>query len=276
MTACISISMVLILIGTVVFFATMADSISRQVKENFMVEVLLEDSLTSLQTYQLQQDIEAMPYTRRVDYTSKDRASRLQAEELDINPEEFLGYSPIPASFELSLKAEYANPDSLDAYMPNLFKASGVTDVVYPNDLMGKINEYIRTASIILLAIALLLGTVSIALINSTLRLSIAQRRHTIQTMKLVGARWSFIRRPFLVQAVVLGLVAAGIAMCVLGSGIIALRNLDEEVATLISSVVVGATLVSVLVSGVLLTLICAYFSVNKHLTMSRDEAYLY
>lgn len=275
-TAVISTTMVLTLVGTIVFFATLADSLGRSVRENFTVEVLLDDSLNHQQTYVLQQFLRAQPYTRHVGYTSKDKATRLQNEALDIDPEEFLGYSPIPASFEVYLHADYADADSLARYMPALRKEKGVMDVVYPKDLMDRVNENFRRVSLVLLIVAALLGTVSLALINNTMRMSIARRKQSIQTMKLVGAKWSFIRRPFLGQALRIGIWASLLADGLLAGGMYALTTWDADIARLLSPAVTIATLGAVPAVGISLTLLCAYFSVNKHLGMTRQEAALY
>lgn len=276
LTACISTMMVLVLIGTITFFAAVADNLGRSVKENFTVEVLLEDSMSNVQAKAMQDELRSMPYAKAVSYISKEKATRSMAETFDTKPEEFIGNSPFPASFELHLKADYANSDSLNRYMPSLKKAVGVTDVIYPEDLMGQVNHNIQQVTMILLIIAALLAIISVALINNTIRLNIARRRHTIQTMKLVGAKWSFIRRPFIRRAFWMGVVASLIADGIIFAGITTLMRWDTETAVLITPVVIAVTLGVVFVCGVTLTLVSAFFSVNKHLGMSRDEAALY
>lgn len=275
-TAGISTTMVLILVGIIVFIGTMADSLGRSVKENFTVEVLLEDSLTKAETLKLQKELTAMPYTKHVTYISKEKATQSMAETFDTDPKEFIGNSPFPASFEIHLHADYADTDSLKRFMPSLKQTLGVTDVIYPEDLMSKVNKNFQQISIVLLIIAGLLAIVSIALINNTMRLNVARRRHSIQTMKLVGASWGFIRHPFIRRALWMGIVAGLLADGVIGSGIYTLMTWDQEVAALITPLVIATTLGTVLVCGVVLTLVCSFFSVNKHLHMSRDEAALY
>ncbi len=275
-TACISTTMVLILVGIIVFGGSMAGELERTLKENFTVTLLLDDEISNRQAYDLQTDLRRMPYAKHVRYISKEKATRIQAETMGSDPSEFIGYSPIPASFEVQLRAEYACNDSIETFAPNLRKASGVTDVIYPKDLVAKVNHNFRQISIVLLVIAALLAIVSLSLINNTMRLSIARRRHSIQVMKLIGARWGFIRRPFLINAMGMGLLAGILADGVIFGGIYALMSWDEGVASLISPAIIALTLGSVLLTGIVLTLVCAFFSVNRHLYMSRDEANLY
>ena len=275
-TACISTTMVLVLVGLIVFGASMADTLERTMKENFTVNVLLDDYISNADAYHLQTDLRRMPYAKHVRYISKEKATRIQAETLGSDPAEFLGSSPIPASFEIQLKADYACNDSHDHFMPELRKAGGVMDVDYPKDLMAQVNENFRQVSAVLLVIAVLLGFVSLSLINNTMRLSIARRRHSIQIMKLIGAKWSFIRRPFLGNALRMGLLASLLADGIIYSCIAALCSWEEGFAVLISPLMIGVTMGSVVVAGLLLTFVCAYFSVNRHLSMTREEAILY
>lgn len=276
LTACISTTMVLILVGTIVFLGLMVGSLERSVKENFTVQVLLEDTLSQPETFKLAEELKLMPYTKEVTYISKEEATRSMAEEYGVNPAEFIGDSPFPASFEVSLVAEYTEPDSLDLYMPRLKKAMGVMDVIYPSDLMEDVNNNIQHISMIIFFIILLLGIVSVSLINNTIRLNIAQRRQSIQTMKLVGASWGFIRRPFLQQAVVMGLIASVLADAVIVGGFYALLQWDPNLTANLTVFIMAVTLGSVLIVGVSLTLLCAFFSVNRHLAMTRAEATLY
>lgn len=274
-TSCISIALVLVLLGAVVFSVTFADALSRNMRENIPVEVLLDDSIPQSETVRLEATLRQQPYVKTVHYISKAKATAEMAEALDGSPADFLGTSPIPAEFELYLNADYANSDSLALYMPLIKQRSYVTDVVYPKDTLGDMDYALAIGSLILLGMAILMAFVSFSLINNAMRMSVYARRYTIHSMKLVGAKWSFIRRPFMWRAFCIGLVAAVLADVALSGGIYALIRLDVYVSELISPLVIGATLGSVLVCGLILTLLCAFFSVNKHLRMSGNEVFL-
>lgn len=276
LTACISTAMVLVLVGIIAFLSMMVGSIERSVKENFSVQVLLEDSVSKEATHKFYEELKAMPYTKDVTYISKEDATRSMAEDYGVNPAEFIGDSPFPPSFEVKLKAEYTSPDSLDTYIPGIKQAVGVIDVIYPEELMEDVGNNIQHISMIIFCIILLLGIVSVSLINNTMRLNIAQRRQAIQTMKLVGASWGFIRRPFLLQALGIGAIAALLADGVLASGFYLLMQWDPSNAVNITPMIMILTLLTVLIVGVALTLLCAFFSINRHLTMTRAEATLY
>lgn len=275
-TSTISTTMVLILLGAVVMFVTMAMNFSRSVRENFTVEVLLDDSISTRDLMALKNDLKRMPCTKQVNYISKEQGTREMMRDLDGGPEDFLGGSPIPAEYEVFLKAEYANKDSLARYVTALQKRPYVKEVVYPLDLMATMNHTIHIISGVLLAVAALLAFVSFSLINNTVRMSIYARRFSILTMKLVGAKWSFIRRPFMARAFWIGLIAALVADGLLLAGMQALMHMNvNNEFEVITPLVMAATLGSVLVCGLMLTLLCTFFSVNRHLRMTTDQVYL-
>ena len=275
-TACIGTTMVLLLLGTVVMFVMMANNFSHSVRENFTVEVLLDDSISARDLAALQGDLQAMPYTKQVNYISKEQGTREMMADLDGSPEDMLGASPIPAEYEVFLKAEYACPDSLARFMPALQKRPYVKEVVYPLNLIDAMNRTISVVSIVLLAVAALFVLVSFTLINNTVRMGVHARRFSIRTMKLVGAKWSFIRRPFMWRGLRIALVSALIAGGLLYAGMRELvrlnGNSDFDVVT---PEVILVTLGAVLAVSLLLTLLCTYFSVNRHLRMKDDKTFM-
>lgn len=275
-TTCISTTMVLLLLGVVVFFVSVAYNFSRSVRENFAVEVLLDDSIRSNELADLKAYLVAQPYTRTVTYISKEEGTRMLLEDLDGRPEDFLGGSPIPAEYEVMLKAPYACPDSLALFMPALTQKPYVRDVIYPIDLLAGFDQVLRTGSLILLSIAALLALISFVLINNAVRMGVYARRFSIQTMKLVGARRGFIRRPFMMQAFWTGLLSAVLAGLLLMGGIMTLADMnDNSEFEVITPGVITLTLGVVLAAGLLLTMLCTYFSVNRHLHMRHSDAYL-
>ncbi|MEG1580918.1 MAG: permease-like cell division protein FtsX [Bacteroidaceae bacterium] len=273
-TSCISTTLVLLLLGTIVFFVTIGSHLSDALRENFTVTLMLNDDIRQQEAYNLQAELREMKCNRCVGYISKDKALKEQAKAMGTDPTEFLGENPIPASFELHLNAAYANADSLSTIIPLLEKKPSVIEVNYPQALMDSVNENIRKISLTMLIIAALLMIVSFELINNTIRLSVYSHRFLIHTMKLVGARWSFIRKPFMARAFWIGIVSALLANGLIVSGIVAIVKYEPEVLKLITFDVIGITIGIVFGCGIVLTLACAYFSVNKHLRMTSDKMY--
>ena len=273
-TACISTTLMLILLGTVIFFVCFAHSFSNSLKENFTVTLMLDENTTQKQAYNIQSRLRKLPCTRSLNYVSKEKAQHVLAEELGTEQTEFLGDNPMPASFELRLKSEYANSDSLNKILPPLKSDSLIVDVTAPQNLMDSLNRNIRHISIVLLALALLLTLVSFVLISNTIRLTIYARRLMIKTMRLVGASYGFIRKPFISKAVMIGIISAFIACLVLAAGIYYLIKYDAEMQLLITWQTIALTAATVVVCGILITWLSAHISVTHYLKMSRNKIY--
>ena len=271
---CISTTMVLVLLGLLVFFVLTARNLSAYVKENLTVTVMLADSVTDNQARLMCRDMYRRCYTRNVDYISKEQAQREQTAAMGADPSEFLGFNPFSATLEVRMKSEYANRDSLRWISAELMKDSRVTDVAYQEDLMDSVNNNLRKFSVVLLALAVLLTCVSFSLINSTVKLSVYSRRFLIHTMKLVGASWGFIRRPFLRNAIGIGLLAAVLACGVLGGGAYLLYTYEPSIVAVVTWRELAITGVAVFVFGIVITTLCSCISVTKDLRMSAGDLY--
>ena len=190
-------------------------------------------------------------------------------------PSEFRGGdNPYTASIEMNVTADYACTDSLLRITRELKSLWQVADVVYQRDIVDNLNQTLRKATLVLAALAILLMIISVVLINNTVRLSVYARRQTIHTMRLVGASWGFIRWPFIKRSLGIGLVAAIIAIALLMAGVHWAEAQDSYVASIITGETIIAMVVSVLAAGLLLTLVCTWFSVGHFLRMRENEMY--
>ena len=273
-TLCISTAMVLVLLGLVVFSVQTSRNLSQWVKENLTVTVILSDDVSVNGAKLLCRDLYHRPYSRNIDYISKEQALKEQTEAMGSDPSEFLGVNPFPATLELQLHSDYANRDSLKWIAKELQKNPKITDVAYQVDLMDSVNSNLTKLNLVLLGLAVLLTFVSFSLINNTVRLSVYSRRFLIHTMKLVGASWGFIRKPFMNQALLVGVIAALIAIAVLGGLYYGLYYYEPNIITVITWRELAITAVAVLLFGIIITVACSYISVNKFLRMSAGELY--
>ena len=274
MTLCISITMVLVLLGLVVLSVLTSRNLSTWVKENLTVTVMLSDDASTNDAKRLCRNLYHRPYSKNIDYVSKDQALKEQTEAMGSDPSEFLGMNPFVATLELQLKADYANRDSLKWIVKELKKQAIVTDVAYQEDLMDRVNINLGRINILLLVLAALLTFVSFALINNTVRLSVYSRRFLIHTEKLVGASWGYIRRPFVSQAMCVGILAALLAVVVLGFCVYGLYRFEPHIMTVITWRELTITGVSVLLFGIIITAICSWISVNRFLRMTAGDLY--
>ena len=265
-TLCISTTMVLILLGMVVFSVLSA--------RNLTMTIILKDSVSVNDAHLMCRDLYHRPYSHNIDYISKEQAQREQVKELGSDPSEFLGFNPFPATLEVQLKSDYANRDSLKWIVKEMKKDERVSDISYMEDLMDKVNRNLSRVSVVLLVLAVLLTFVSFSLISNTVRLSVYARRFVIHTMKLVGASWGFIRRPFLKQAIWIGVIAAILAIMVLGACVYGLFLTQPGIEEVVTWEVLAITAGSVLLFGIVITVLCAWLAVNKFLKMTAGELY--
>jgi cell division transport system permease protein len=273
-TLCISTTMVLILLGLVVLSVLTARNLSTYVRENMAINLVLGDTISTADGSALVQQMQAQPFAREVKYISQEEALQTMTERLGADPVEFAGVNPFQAEIEIQMKAAYANTDSLRSISDRLKKDERVTDVAYQADLIDDVNVNIQRISLILLALSVLLLIVSYALISNSVRLGVYSRRFTIHTMKLVGASWSLIRRPFLRRSIIIGLVASLLACAILGGIVYSLYRYQPGATELITQRDLIITGIAVLAFGLVFMLVCTLFSVNKFLRMTAGELY--
>lgn len=273
-TAGISTTLVLLLLGLVSFFVLTARNLSVFVRENISFSILLSDDMKERDILQLQKQLARQPFVRYSEYVSKEQARKEFTDAMGIDPTEFVGHNPLTASIEIKLKSAYANSDSI-ARIEQLIKGNrNVQEIIYQKPLIDAVNENIRNISLLLLALAVVLTLISFALINNTIRLTIYSQRFLIHTMKLVGASWSFIRRPFLIRNLWIGILAALVADGILWAGANWLVGYAPELIKIVTPRVMLAVSAIVLAFGMLITWLCALLSINKFLRMKASTLY--
>ena len=273
-TSSISTMLVLLLLGMVVFFVLSANNLSTYVRENIGLTVLVSDDMKQPEALKFQRELNEKAYVKESQYISKEQALKEQTEAMGTDPAEFLGYNPFTASIEIKLNAVYANSDSIAWIEKEILENKKVMEVSYPQDLLDSVNRNLQKVSLFLLGLAALLTLISFALINNTIRLAIYAKRFLIHTMKLVGASWSFIRKPFLIRNLWIGVLAAVMADAVLMTMAYMLVKYEPQLVDIITAQTMLVVMLSVLAFGVLITWMCAYISINKYLRMKASTLY--
>ena len=273
-TSSISTMLVLLLLGMVVFFVLSANNLSTYVRENIGLTVLVSDDMKQPDALKFQRELNEKAYVKESQYISKEQALKEQTEAMGTDPAEFLGYNPFTASIEIKLNAVYANSDSIAWIEKEILANKHVMEVNYPQDLLDSVNRNLQKVSLFLLGLAALLTLISFALINNTIRLAIYAKRFLIHTMKLVGASWSFIRKPFLLRNLWIGVLAAVMADAVLMTMAYMLVKYEPQLVEIITAQTMLVVMLSVLAFGVLITWMCAYISINKYLRMKASTLY--
>ena len=266
--------MVLVLLGIVVLSVLTARNLQRSLKENVEISVILGDTVSVNDGNALGKLIERKAYAREVSYISREAALQMAKAEMGIDPSEFAGGNPFSSELTVKIVANYANTDSLEAIADTLRSDNRVVDVAYTKEEVEGMNHLLEPVSMALLILAALLIFICYTLINNSVQLSVYSRRFLIHTMKLVGASWGFIRRPFMKQGLLVGVLAAILAIAVLGGCVYGLYYYEPKMLTIITWEVLAITGVAVLLFGIIITSVCSYISVNKFLRMTPGELY--
>lgn len=274
LTSTISISLVLFVLGLIALTSILANELSTYVKENIGLSIVLKDTTRDPEIKQLQKELNKAPYVKSARYITKEEALKILINDLGENPEEFLGYNPLQASLEINLKAGYANGDSLGVIEKKLSKYAFIKSVHYPRDFIRTVNENVRRIGLILGGVAVILMLISFALISNTIRLTAYSRRFLIHTMKLVGATPGFIRRPFILSHIANGIIAAFIAIGMLTGCLYYLDGQIESLSAVLELPVLLVVYALILLAGIFLTAISAFFAVNRYIRMNHDHLY--
>lgn len=275
-TSSISTMLVLLLLGIVIFFILSANSLSVYVRESIGITVMISEDMKENEIKKFQRKLDDEKFVKSTTYISKEQALKEQTEAMGTDPAEFLGYNPFTASIEIKLNANYANADSIKWIQEKIMKNNKIMEVNYPHDLIDSVNKNIRKLSYLLLGLAALLSLISFALINNTIKLTIHSKRFTIHTMKLVGASWSFIRRPFIIKNIWVGITAAVMANTFLLVMIYLLLKYEPQLISIITLDMLLIILASVFVFGLIITVLCAFISINKYLKMKASAMYYF
>ncbi|MBD8348713.1 MULTISPECIES: cell division protein FtsX [unclassified Dysgonomonas] len=273
-TTTVSITLVLFLLGLTFFVGVMGREISSFIKENLSITIELSDDTTDAAAAKLQKQLSAKPYIKSVTFISKDEIKKELIEELGGDPEEILGYTPASNYFDITLKSEYANIDSIKVVEKSLKGQKIVKSFLYSEDTIEMINSNLSKVGTGLLILAVILMFISFTLIRNTIRLNIYAKRFLINTMQLVGATNGFIRKPFVIKAIGYGVVAAIIANIGITALIYTLAKEFPEIISIIRMQNLIILYVIVLALGIILPLLATTSAVNRYLKMNTNNLY--
>jgi len=270
----ISIALVLLMTGLLGLILVHAKNLSNYVKENIVLNIILDGDAKEAEVLNLQKEINADKYVLKTQYISKELAARNLQQDLGEDFVEFLGYNPLLSSIDVYLKAEYANKDSIDVFTKHITENNMVQEVVYQESLIDMVNQNIRIIGLIILGFAFILLIIAVALINNTIRLAIYSQRFLIKSMQMVGATKGFIRKPFIGYGLVHGLLGALIAIIMLMLLLYFGQEQIPELVILRNYYEFALIFLGVIALGILMSGLSTYFAVSKYLRLRMNELY--
>ena len=274
LSAVISISLVLLLVGVASLLLVNAKGVSDYFKENMQVSVMLKQSVDESEGLKYKEELDKTPFIKSSVFVSREQGKQEMEQLLGEGFLDVFEVAPIPVSIDITLNAEYVSADSIEVVKARILDSPVVEEVVYQRSLVDMLNANLSKISLVLSIFIALLLFISFVLINNTVRLNVFARRFTIHTMKLVGATKAFIRAPFLGQALLQGVFAAVIAILALVSMLYYVRSEFEQMFEVFRMELMLVVAGIVLAAGVLICLISTWLVVNKLVSLSKDELY--
>jgi cell division transport system permease protein len=270
----ISLSLVLFVVGLLGLVLINAQKLSDYVKENIGFTIMLKDGVNEIETLKFQKILDASDFAKSTSFTTKEQATADLKTDLGEDFVEFLGYSPLLASIDVKLNAEYGNTDSLQIITNELSENANVFEVYYQKDLIDKLNSNVNRLSFFLLIFCVLLFFIAFALINNTIRLSVYSKRFLIRTMRLVGSTNSFIQKPFLSKGIYQGIYSSLFAIFMLIGAIQLVQGDTANMLNIDDLKIIGIVFLLILASGLVISIFSTFFAVRKFIKLNENELY--
>lgn len=270
----LSVFLVLFLLGILGFFIINSKKLADDFKEKIAMTVFFKNEANDSILKAFKAELKTAPFAKSSVYVSKESAAKQHTDIIGEDFMTFLGTNPLQNSYDINLKADYVEKDSIVKIESRLRRNAMVSDIVYDKQLVNLVNDNIKKVSMWILIISGFLTVIAVLLINSSLRLSIYSNRFIIKTMQMVGATKAFIRKPFVMRSIRLGMIGAGLAILAL-IGVLAYLQVNfPDLGILDDKILVVLVLLAVFAIGILITWISTYFATQRFLNLRTDDLY--
>jgi len=280
------ITLLLTLFGIFVYFMWSANQKSNEIKEQLSVDVIFHENVDESVVLMMEKQFNLYEYVKKASYISKQAAQELLMKHVGDDAFDILdGVNPLPASIHVNLTSNYVNPDSAAAFSSRIIKGNEhlISEIAYNEAQFLEIGSVFKNFETILLVVAIILLVIAILLIYNTIRLAVFSKRFIIRTMQLVGAKSSFIRRPFLIKAFFHGLISGLLSIFALMSLWYLFTNFNPSIITQLSQnesileqelMAYGVIAAGILLTGIMVSLGSTYFALNKFIWIKTEKLY--
>lgn len=270
----LSIALVLFLLGILGLLVLNTKKMADRSKEQITISVFLKDNTKEIEIEQLQKTLAMSEYTKSSIYVSKEEAAKQHSEEIGEDFVDYLGYNPLKNSIDVKLNADFVTAEKVEEIAATLSEKAFVDEVSYDKVLVSMVAKSVETIGFWILVASAIFTFIAVLLINSSIRLSIYSKRFIIKTMQMVGATKTFIRKPFILQNIKLGMIGAAIALLAI-SGVVYYVNTNfQDLGLFDEPYILVILFVSVFLLGILISFISTYFATQRFLNLRTDELY--
>ncbi|NEW80235.1 MAG: FtsX-like permease family protein [Gelidibacter sp.] len=270
----VSIALVLFLVGLLGLIVLKTNSITKHFKEKVAITVFLNDNAKDSDVETLQAELKKKEYAKTITYISKEEAAKIYSADIGENFLEFLGENPLKNAIDISLKSEFVTPEIMANIEKELVLRNIVSEVTYDKPLIELLSKNINRLSFWMLIFSALFTLIAVVLINGSIRLSVYSKRFTIKTMQMVGATKRFIRLPFILQSVKLGIIGALVSIVGLVAFISYLNKNIPELELFSDINLLGIVFLGIIALGIIITWLSTFFATQRFLNLRSDELY--
>lgn len=274
--AIVGVSLVLFLFGIIGWIFLNIKKTGDYFKENIQLHAYIYRTATPEQIDSLRNYIEALPAAVKVEYITREQAIEKYNQENDTLWKKLAISNPLPESIDFYVKANYVNKDSL-ANLENVLMTTfpqTVSEFQTPKATVAGVSQFVKTTTLILLVVAIILAILVIVSIDNTIRLAMYSNRFIIKTMQMVGATRDFITRPLDGRAVINGIIASAIAIALLIGFISVAEKFVPYLRILHDTQNMLLICAGIIVLGICITLLSTHRSALKYLKMKLDDLY--
>ncbi|MFW5760565.1 MAG: cell division protein FtsX [Cyclobacteriaceae bacterium] len=275
-----SITLALSVIGLFGLLILHASNLSKTIKENIEVQVFLNQLTSENEIIQLEKIIASKNYVLKedgessIEFISKEEAARQFTEDTGEDIIEFLGENPLRDVIIFKVSSQAQTKYKLPSIKEELEEFSSVYEVTYVENLVDSINSNVAKISLLLLGFAVILFIAVVILINNTIKLALFSQRFLIRSMQLVGARPSFIKKPFLARSLLYGIMAGLFASAILYGVLSYFNSIIEGLAELQNFNEIIILFGFLVIIGAMVGYFSTFKAINKYLNLSLDELY--
>lgn len=266
----LSITLVLFMLGLLLLVEYHSYRTTHDMQERITYKVDLMPDMGAAEAKALQKQIAAKSYVKNVDYISMDEAAKIFAEDLGEDFIGFIGYNPLYPSLMVNFKSELLPDNSKDIqhqFIEEMSAINGVSDVTFQENVVNELNDIFYKIGLFLIIFIVLLLVVCTMLISSTIRISLFAQHDTLQTMRMVGAKNSFIRRPYLMRSILFGAIGGVIANVLLAIALVVLNNqMSLQLISDEHNIWYGVIMALIIVIGIVISWIATLLALHKHL----------
>lgn len=270
----LSITLVLFLLGILGILVVNTKFISDKFKEKVALTIYFEDSAKPIEINQLKNNLYLANYVKEIRFISKDSAANFMKVEYGEDFLDQIGYNPLKNTIEINLLSDYVTTKRLDSISKKSLDKKFVEDVKYDKDLVKLMNSNVKKLTLWLLIICGIFAIISILLINSSIRLAIHSKRFSIKTMQMVGATKKFIRKPFILNNIKLGLIGSLLAI---SGNIILISYINSyfpELQLISNPLTLGILFLGILAIGTIITWVSTFIATQRFLNLKTDRLY--